>query len=567
MIVARLRAHGTRRVFTVAGESYLDVLDAFFSARNAIQVVTCRHEAAAANMAEATGKLTGRPGVAFVTRGPGLTHASIGVHTAKQDATPLVLFVGEIARDDRFRHAFQEVDLARTFADLAKGVVQIDRGARAGELVDRAFQLALSGRPGPVIVGLPEDVLAEVGGEIAGGAMVPVSALAIQGVSPGVVAAIAARLSAAERPLLWLGGSQWSEAGVGAVRRLAEAWSLPAVTGFRRKDLFPNEHRCYAGELGFGAPAALIERVRSADLLLVLGAALGDVETGGYQWLDRALTQERLIHVHLDGETLGAVYPAAIAVQASPGLVAAELAALEAPTPASRGDRDGDGDGDGDADRDGNGDPVTVVGWTEAARAAQVAFMEPVDVGGKVNLSLVVRELRAQLPESAIVTNGAGNYAAWLHRFFAHRGFPTQLAPGSGAMGYAVPAAIAAKLQHPEREVVAVAGDGCFLMSSQELATAAGLGLRIVFVVVNNGSYGTIRMHQESRFPGRRVATDLANPDFVALARAFGLAAWRVTESAEFPAALAAARVHTGPGLIELVTSIKDISPGRQLPA
>jgi acetolactate synthase-1/2/3 large subunit len=542
VIVARLRAHGTNRVFTVAGESYLDVLDALFSARDAVQVVTCRHEAAAANMAEATAKLTGRPGVAFVTRGPGLTHASIGVHTAKQDATPLVLFVGEIARDDRYRHAFQEVDLARTFADLAKGVVQIDRGTRAGELVDRAFQLALSGRPGPVVVGLPEDVLAEAGGEIAGSAVVPVSALAIQGISPGVVAGIAARLRVAKRPLLWLGGSQWSEAGVGAVRRLAEAWSLPVVTGFRRKDLFPNEHRCYAGELGFGTPTALIERVRSADLLLVLGAALGDVETGGYQWLDRMRTQERLIHVHLDGETLGAVYPAAIAVQASPGLVAAELAALEAPVAASHGD-----------------------GWTESARASQAAFMEPVEVGGEVNLSLVVRELRAQLPESAIVTNGAGNYAAWLHRFFAHRGFPTQLAPGSGAMGYAVPAAIAAKLQHPDREVVGVAGDGCFLMSSQELATAAGLGLKVVFLVVNNGSYGTIRMHQESRFPGRRVATDLANPDFIALARAYGLAAWRVGSSAQFPAALAAARAHSGPSLIELVTSIEDISPGRRL--
>jgi acetolactate synthase-1/2/3 large subunit len=540
VIVARLRAHGTRRVFAVAGESYLDVLDALYSSREAIQVVTCRHEAAAANMAEATGKLSRRPGVAFVTRGPGLTHASIGIHTAKQDATPLVLFVGEIARDDRFRHAFQEVDLARTFADLAKGVVQIDRAHRAGELVDRAFQLAMSGRPGPVVVGLPEDVLAEVGGEVTGGTVAPVSALAVQGVSPAVITAIAARLSAAQRPLLWLGGSQWSEAGVAAVQRLAERWNLPVVTGFRRKDLFANEHPCYAGELGFGTPPALIERLRAADLLLVLGAALGDVETGGYSWLDRARTHERLVHVHLDGETLGAVFPAAIAVQASPGLVAAELAALARPASA---------------------DGV----WTDSARTAQIAFMEPVNVVGAVNLSLVFRAMRAQLPESAIVANGAGNYAAWLHRFFAHRGFPTQLAPGSGAMGYAVPAAIAAKLQHPEREVVAVAGDGCFLMSAQELATAASLGLAVVFLVVNNGSYGTIRMHQEWRFPGRRVATDLANPDFVALAHAFGLAAWRVKSSAEFPAAFAAARAHTGPSLIELVTSIEDISPGRRL--
>lgn len=540
-IVERIRAHGTRLVYTVAGESYLDVLDALYDASDALRVVTCRHEAAAANMAEATAKLTAAPGIAFVTRGPGLTHASIGIHTAQQDATPMLLFVGEISREDRYRRAFQEVDLTQTFGDLAKGVVQIDLPSRAGELVDRAFQLALSGRPGPVVVGLPEDVLGEAYGAADGAP----TAVAAQGVGAEVVTDIAERLRRSRRPLLWLGGSRWTAESVRAVQLLAESWQLPVVTGFRRKDLFPNAHANYAGELGFGATPALIQRLRDSDLILVLGAALGDVETGGYQWLERSSTRQRLIHVHVDAQTLGAVFPAQLAVQTNPGLLAARLGLLgpgaEMPAPWSE--------------------------WTGAARAEQAAFMEPVTVIGAVNLSLVFRELRAQLPESAIVTNGAGNYAAWLHRFFSHGAFPTQLAPGSGAMGYAVPAAIAAKLVHPEREVVCVAGDGCFLMAVQELATAAALDLGVVFLVVNNGTFGTIRMHQESRFPGRRIATELANPDFVALARAFGLAAWRVTETHEFGAALRAARQHPGPALIELQTSIEDISPGRRLSA
>lgn len=540
VIVERLRAHDVRHIYTVAGESYLDVLDALYDARDAMSIITCRHEAAAANMAEATAKLTGRPGVAFVTRGPGLAHASIGVHTAQQDATPMILFVGEIAREDRHRRAFQEVDLTQTFADLAKGVVRIDMAGRAGELVDRAFQLAVTGRPGPVIVGLPEDVLGEAYALTHGAASAPPGL----SVSVGAIDDIVNRLRAASRPLVWLGGSQWSEAGVAAVRRFVEAWELPVATGFRRKDLFPNRHRCYAGELGFGAMPSLVQRVRDADVLLVLGAALGDVETGGYQWLDRTTTAARLVHVHVDGQTLGALYPPQMAVQAHPATVAMELARRAPPV--------------GEA---------TWSEWTKAARADQEAFMQPVSVSGAVNLSLVFGELRSQLPASALVSNGAGNYAAWLHRFFSHDAFPTQVAPGSGAMGYAVPAAIAAKLSFPQREVVCVAGDGCFLMSSQELATAVALNLSMVFLVINNGCYGTIRMHQAARFPQRPMATALSNPDFVALGAAFGLAAWRVTETAKFAAALREARAHRGPALIELVTSIQDISPGRALSA
>ncbi|MFI4891140.1 MAG: thiamine pyrophosphate-dependent enzyme [Steroidobacterales bacterium] len=543
-IVERLSAHAVRQVFSVAGESFLDVLDALYDARSRLQIVTCRHEAAAANMAEACGKLTGRAGVAFVTRGPGLTHASIGVHTAKQDATPMVLFVGEISRQDRYRRAFQEVDLAVTFADLAKGVLQIDLPERAGELVDRAFQLAESGRPGPVIVGLPEDVLGAPCPALPGAAGKR-GALGLPGVEPGALEAVATKLRAARRPLLWVGGSRWDSDAVAALRRLAEGWLLPVITSFRRKDLFANDHACYAGEVGFGASAGMIQRLRDADLLLVIGAALGDVETGGYQWLDRHTTASRLIHAHPDADTLSAVFPAQIAIQASPGALTAQLAEL---APAGH-------------------EGFAWAEWTRAARAAQVAFMQPVEVMGAVNLSLIFRELRAALPATALISNGAGNYAAWLHRFYSHDAYPTQVGPGSGAMGYAVPAALAAKISFPEREVVCVAGDGCFLMSCQELATAAALALKVIFIVVNNQTYGTIRMHQEMRFPGRAVATALTNPDFVALARAYGLAGWRVDKTGDFAAALAAARAHQGPALIELVTSIEDIAPERRLTA
>ena len=537
-IVDRLKAHKVPRVFTVAGESYLDVLDALYDAHDQIELITCRHEAAAANMAEATAKLTGRCGVAFVTRGPGLTHASIGVHTAQQDATPMVLFVGEISREDRFRRAFQEVNLALTFADLAKGVLQIDVPERAPEIVDRALQLAAAGRPGPVIVGLPEDVL--------GAACAPATGAPTRVETPAFAPALArtigARLDACKRPLVWVGGSGWSADGALALRRFAEAWELPVVTSFRRKDHFANSSPCYAGECGFGTPRALIERLRDADLLLVLGAPLGDTETGGYLWLDRTTTAARLIHVHQDAQTLSAVFPAGLAIQAAPDAAATALASLEPPAA-----------------------PPPWRDWTKDARADHRAHGEPVAVGGEVNLSLLFRELRAALPATAIVTNGAGNYAAWLHRYFAHDAFGTQLAPGSGAMGYAVPAAIAAKLLHPDREVICVAGDGCFLMASQELATAAALGLGIVFLVVNNGSYGTIRMHQENRFPGRTIGTNLHNPDFAALGRAYGLHAARVTTTAGFAAALADARAAGGPALIELVTSVADIAPGRRI--
>ena len=464
--------------------------------------------------------------------------------------------MGEISLTQPFRHrpriqnATREPDETQddqpgkiTLADIPALLLcgaqdDHDTAGRAAELVDRAFQWAHAGRPGPVIVGLPEDVL----GEVCESRPQPPSAPPAQGLDPATLASMADELRRASRPLVWVGGGGWSDADRAALQEFAHAWQLPVATAFRRKDLFSNADRSYAGELGFGANPRLVQRVRDADRILVLGAPLGDVETGGYQWLERTTTAGKLLQVHPDGETLGAVFPVLLAAQAPPGAAAAALRSL---APAA--------------------DAQPWSAWTRAARADQEAFMAPVGVVGDVNLSELFRQLRASVPDTAIVTNGAGNYAAWLHRFYSHDRGRTQLAPGSGAMGYAVPAAIAAKIALPEREVVCVAGDGCFLMASQELATAAGRGLKILFLVVNNGAYGTIRMHQEARFPGRTVGTDLANPDFVALAAAYGLGAWRVAATADFAPALAAARAHSGPALIEIVTSIEDIAPGRRL--
>jgi acetolactate synthase-1/2/3 large subunit len=536
-LVDCLLQQGVSLAFAVAGESYLDVLDALYDVRGRLRVVTCRHEANAANMAEAVGKLTGRPGVCFVTRGPGATHASIAVHTAQQDATPLLLFVGQVARQDIGRDAFQEIDFGAMFGTVAKWVVEVHDPQRMPELITRAFAIALNGRPGPVVVSLPEDVLGEPCDTPPGPRIERIATP----LEAGVAEAIGARLADAERPLLWVGGSGWTPAGTEALVRFAERWRLPVATGFRRKDLFPNQHPSYVGEFGFAAGSGALEALKRADLVLALGTSLCDVETGGYTRLDPRTSVERVIHIAMRPEDAGRVFPVSLRASASPDAASAALAALPAPTTARWTE------------------------WTRSARAAYERDLEPVAVSGRVNPSEVFRELRRRLPDDAIVCNGAGNYAAWLHRFFEHRRFRTQLAPQSGAMGYGVPAGIAAALQHPERRVVAVAGDGCFMMAANELVTAAATGARVVFLVLNNGSFGTIRMHQETRFPGRTVATDLVNPDFVALAAASGVPATRVAATAEFGAALEAALAADGPRLIELATSVEDIAPGRSL--
>ena len=537
VLVERLLERQVPIVFSVAGESFLAVLDALYDVRDRLPLITCRHEANAANMAEAVGKLTGRPGICFVTRGPGITHASVALHTAAQDGTPLIVFVGQIDRRDRGREAFQEIDLVRTFGSLAKWAVDVDSPDDLDGIVVRAFAVAQDGRPGPVVVGLPEDLLEEPCG-----ARVAVQPEPTSRTWPTELTdEIGRRLRGSRKPLLWLGGTPWTIAGAMAIRDFAVHWNLPVVTGFRRRDLIPNDDANYVGELGFAVGATLLDALQSADVILVVGAELGDVETGGYTRLNRLETASKLIHIAARAADLGRVYPAALCQAANPDQAAAELQRLALP-----GERRWDD-------------------WTTTLRRGYEATLLPVPVAGAMNPSEVFAELRRQLPPEAIVTNGAGNYAAWLHRFFEHRQFHTQLAPRSGAMGYGLPAAIAAALLYPDRQVVCVAGDGCFTMAISDLGTAAVHQLNILFIVVNNASYGTIRMHQEARFPGRVYGTALTNPDFVELAAAFGIDAVRVSRTAEFAPALHSALAARGPRLIELVTDIRDIAPGRQI--
>jgi len=535
-LVEALIAHGVTHVFCVPGESYLPVLDALWDVRAQIQVVACRHEAGAANMAVAYGKLTHRPGVCMVTRGPGATHASIGVHTARQDSAPMILFVGQVARRDLGREAFQELDYPAVFGSIAKWTAQVDDAERMGELVGRAFATAVQGRPGPVVLALPEDML----NDPASRPIPPPGAPAQAAPTPAFLDSLAARLLAAERPMLVLGGTGWTAAALDALTGWADHAGLPVALSFRRKDLIDNDHRVYAGDLGLGSNPRLLERVRAADLVIALGARLGENPTQGYSLFTPQDTAVRLVHIHPDPEELGRVWPASLAAAADVAPAAAALAGIELPAGRWRV-------------------------WGEAARGDQTAFCAPIGSQGRVNLSEVFHHLAEALGPDAIVCNGAGNYAAWLHRFYRHRRFRTQLAPTSGAMGFGFPAAVAAKILRPEREVVAVAGDGCFLMAAQELATAMQYGAAVVILVADNGAYGTIRMHQELKFPGRTIATDLGNPDFTAYARAFGAWARRVESTADFPDALREARAAGRPALIHLLTDLEDIAPGRRL--
>jgi acetolactate synthase-1/2/3 large subunit len=475
-------------------------------------------------MADAYGKLTGRPGLCLVTRGPGATNASAGLHVAMQDSTPLILFIGQVARGTTEREAFQEIDYRRMFGQLAKWVAQIDDPARIPELVSRAFQVASSGRPGPVVLALPEDMLVEEA-EVA-------DALPYQRVEahPGApqMAALATALAGAQRPFLLLGGSQWDAEAVGQIEIFAAAHALPVGCVFRRQDRFDNRHASYAGDVGIGANPKLLQKVKEADLLLVVGARLGEITTGGYTLIDIPTPRQKLVHVHPDPEELGRVYQPFLAINASPRHFAAAAAALEPP------------------DR---------VAWGDAAAAAHadyLAWIEPVRSPGRLQMSELVRWLDAHLPEDAILANGAGNFAMWLHRFHQYRGFGTQLGPTSGSMGYGLPAAVAAKVTRPECTVVCFCGDGDFLMTGQELATAVQQRLGIVVLIVDNGIYGTIRMHQERHYPGRVVATDLHNPDFAELARAYGAFGEVVETTEDFPAAFERALAFGGPAVLDL---------------
>lgn len=536
-LVETLIANGITHVFCVPGESYLAVLDALYGARDRIATITCRHEAGAANMAVAYGKLTGRPGICFVTRGPGATHGSIGVHTAQQDSVPLIYFVGQVARADKGREAFQEVDYAAAFGPLCKLALEVDDPARMVEVCTRAFATAQQGRKGAVVVALPEDMLVAPAGPRAPAPVVPARA----GLDPAFRDALAARLEAAERPLLLLGGTGWTEEALAALSHWVETLGLPVVLSFRRKDLIDNRHPCYIGDIGLGPNPKLVQRVKSADLIVVLGARLGENPSQAYTLLTPQESAARLVHIHPDPEELSRVWPASLAAVCGTAAAAQALADLRlrrswANTP-----------------------------WLGEARADLEAFTAPVPVTGAVNLSEVFAHLAGALPPDAIVANGAGNYAAWLHRFYGHRRFGTQLAPTSGAMGFGFPAAIAAKIVYPERQVIAVAGDGCFMMTAQELATAVHYGANVVAIVVDNGAYGTIRMHQERDYPRRVSATGLTNPDFAAFARAFGAWAATVERTDAFAAALDGALAAGRPALIHVKASLADIAPGRTL--
>ncbi|SMF43307.1 thiamine pyrophosphate-binding protein [Pseudogulbenkiania subflava] len=539
ILVESLVKNGVEAVYCVPGESYLPVLDALRDEQGVRTVVT-RHEGAASYMADAYGKLTGRPGICFVTRGPGATHASNGVHTAMQDSTPMILFIGQVERGFLGREAFQEVDYVRMFGGLAKWVTQIDSIERIPEVVARAFSVAMSGRPGPVVVALPDDILFSTG--VAGPS---VSARPVQAApAPAGMSELHRLLSAAQRPLLVVGGSGWSAEACQALHRFAAANALPVATAFRRQDLFDNDDPHYVGHLGFGLSPQLAERVRDADLILAIGTRLGEVTSNGYSLIASPQPAQTLIHVHADPEELGRVYHARLPINA--GMQAFARALAELPPL------------DGNAWRQ----------WTHDARAEYLAFSTPPATSPEhrgVDMGKVMTHLREVLPADAIVSNGAGNYAVWVHRFYRYRRPATELAPTNGAMGYGLPAAIAAKLQHPERQVVCFAGDGCFMMYPQELATARQFGAAVVVIVVNNGMYGTIRMHQEREYPSRPFATDLQNPDFVALAQALGAHAEAVGRSEDFPAAFARATQAGRPALIELKVDPRQITPQARL--
>ncbi|MEO1038192.1 MAG: thiamine pyrophosphate-binding protein [Pseudomonadota bacterium] len=534
-LVDALVANECELVFGVPGESYLAVLDALVDAPS-VRFITCRHEAGAANMAEAHGKLTGRPGVCMVTRGPGATHAAVGVHTAFQDSTPMILLVGQVARGMRDREAFQEVDYRRFFADQAKWVAEIDDAARVPEYMERAFATAMNGRPGPVVLALPEDMLEDAAKAVPAGRVEP----ARHAPGPQAMSELTERLRRAKTPFLLIGGGGWTAEAVADVRRFAEANGLPTGCSFRSKDYLDNESAVYAGDVGIAPNPALVERLHASDLIIALGPRLGEMTSSGYTLFTREMTRERLVHIHPGAEELGRVYTPAQAVHASIPEAARALSEVL----------------------------VDASAWSgEAALAhdAYKAFSSPVGVGSGVNLSEAFSWLSSHLPADAIVTNGAGNYAAWLHRFYRHESWRTQLAPTSGAMGYGVPAGIAAKIAEPERIVVSVSGDGCFLMCAQELATAKRYGAGVIFIVVDNGSYGTIRMHQERDYPARVSGTDLTNPDFRAFAESFGVKGFEIDTEADFPDAFIAAEAHEGPSLIVIRGDVEQIAPGKTL--
>ena len=532
ILVDNLIGRGVELAFCVPGESFLGAIEAFREVENRVKLIVCRQEGGAANMAEAYGKLTGRPGVCFVTRAPGVTNASIGLHTARQDSTPMLLLIGQVGRAELGREAFQEVDFRRMLGELTKWVDQVDDPARIPEYVARAYAVAMSGRRGPVALVFPEDVLTALV-ETTDVAPTPVAEPAP---SPAQMAVLAELLAAAERPLAIVGGSGWSEAACADLVCFAEAFALPVAAAFRCQDRMNNTHALYVGELGTTVSPELGKRVRDADLIVAIGTRLDEMTTSGYTLLNAPVPSQKLVHVHPGAEELGRVFAATLPINAAVGpflMAAAEMAPPARKRPAQ---------------------------WVAEARQEFEAQFTGRAFPGAVDLVAVMAEVRARLGADAIITNGAGNYTGWCQRHYLYRSYPTQLGPVSGAMGYGFPAAIAAKALHPERKVVCFAGDGCFLMTGQELATAVHYGLAVVTLIFDNGMYGTIRMHQERNYPGSVYATDLTNPDFAALARAYGAHGETVRRTEEFAPAFERALSSGRPALVHLLMEKEVIS-------
>jgi acetolactate synthase-1/2/3 large subunit len=539
ILVETLIRNAVDTIYCVPGESYLPVLDALHDATS-IRTIVTRHEGAASNMADAYGKLTGRPGICFVTRGPGATHASNGVHTAKQDSTPMILFVGQIESSFKGREAFQEVDYTQMFGSLAKWATEIDSIERIPEIVSKAFSIAMSGRPGPVVIALPEEVL------FGSAQVADAQPVRITRAAPDSAALEEMRelLATAKQPLVIVGGTGWDADSTKALQRFVHANHLPVAASFRRQDLFDNRDPHYVGQLGLGTSPKLLERVKSSDLLLVIGSRLSETVSQGYTLIESPSPAQPMIHVHPDPQELNRVYQSTLPILSSLSSFAHAVAALE---------------------------PVASnawKSWTDAARADYLEHSTPPlphpQLAG-VDMGSVVAHLNEVLPDNAVITNGAGNYTVWVHRFYRYRKPATELAPTNGAMGYGLPASIAAKLHDPQQTVICFAGDGCFMMYPQELATAMQYNAPIVVIVVNNGMLATIRMHQEREYPGRVSATELANPDFIALAKSFGAHAERVERSEDFPAAFQRAQKAGVAALIELRVDPRQITPQARL--
>lgn len=536
LIVEALEANGTDRIYCVPGESYLAVLDALHDSE--IRSIVCRQEGGAAMMADAHGKLTGEPGICFVTRGPGATNASAGLHISRQDSTPVILFIGQVALEMREREAFQEVEYRRAFTEFAKWVVEIEDPVRIPELVTRAYSVATSGRPGPVVVVLPEDMLLEEAD--APSAQPYTKVIAEPG--PSETERAASTLRNAKRPFVIAAGPGWSTEGAAQLQAMSEAWHMPVGCSFRRQMLFDHLHPNYAGDVGIGLNPELSDYIQNADVVVLLGGRLSEMPSSDYSLLNVPYPVQKLIHVHADPDELGRVYRPAIAINANPARFTAALTQHA---------------------------PDDVPGWANETSRLHDNYLKwstpPLTGPGAVQMGPIMNHLEEVLPQDAIMTNGAGNYSTWLHRFHRYRQYGTQAAPTSGSMGYGTPAAVAAKDLFPERLVVAFAGDGCFLMNGQEFATAVQYNLLIIVLVINNGIYGTIRMHQEREYPGRVSATDLTNPDFAALARAYGGHGETVEKTEEFAPAFERARESGKPTIIEIKLDPEAITPTRTL--